>query len=199
MISPKRGRAASCSACFARLGLNAACGWLFALKVPEPKELPVSNDVDGLLCGDLGCPGLLFCSFAPPDPLLVGLLGGLLFPISRRYFSLLVRTVNGGCTAPGVALRLNLLAISLTVPGVRDDGRRTGWDLALLSDLLVEAAGPDALLSLFLVGERDGALCVVLAAKEVALTPVCTAAGKEGSVGADCCSNGGGVGVNEVW
>lgn len=59
-------------------------------------------------------------------------------------------------------------------------------------------AGPEALRRLFLVGEREAALCAVLETKCPALT-VCIAAGKEGSVGSDCCSNGGGVGVNEVW
>jgi hypothetical protein len=95
----------------------------------------VSNDVDALLCGDLGCPGLLFCSLVPPDPVFVGLLGDLLLPMSRRYLSLLVRTANAGWTAPGRAFRSNLLAMSLTVPGAREGGRSTGWDLMLLSDL----------------------------------------------------------------
>jgi len=127
----------------------------------------VSNEVDALLCGDFGCPGLLFCSFAPPDPVFVGLVGDLLFPISRRYLSLLVRTVKAGCTAPGKALWSNLLAMSLTVPGVRE-GRRTGCDLVLPKDLFAKGpvpAGPDALRSLFLLGDREAALCVVEGAK----------------------------------
>ena len=88
VISPKRGRDAACLAC---RGLNAACGWLLVLRVPDPKELPASNELDTLLWGDFGCPGRLFCSLLFP-----GLPGDLLFPISRRYLSLLVRTVRAG-------------------------------------------------------------------------------------------------------
>jgi len=137
------------------------------LNVPDPNELPVSNEVDALLCGDFGCPGLLFCSFAPPDPVFEGLVGDLLFPISRRYLSLLVRSVRAGCTAPGKAFWSNLFAMSLTLPGARD-GRRTGCDLVLPRDLFAYApvpAGPEALRSLFLLGEREAALCAVVEAK----------------------------------
>ena len=124
----------------------------------------MSNEVDALLCGDFGCPGLLFCSFAPPDPVFDGLVGDLLFPISRRYLSLLVRTDNAGCTAPGRAFWSNLFAMSLTVPGARE-GRRTGCDFWLPRALFAYApvpAGPEALRSLFLFGDREAALCAAV-------------------------------------
>ena len=58
--------------------------------------------------------------------------------------------------------------MSLTVPGAREDGRRTGCDFALSRDLFAKApgaAGPETLRGLLLVGERDAALCAVFEAK----------------------------------
>lgn len=58
--------------------------------------------------------------------------------------------------------------MSLTVPGAREDGRRTGCDLVFRSDLFAyapEPAGPETLRGLLLVGEREAALCAVLEAK----------------------------------
>jgi hypothetical protein len=60
----------------------------------EPNELEeLPNDVAGDLTGDLGCPGLLFCSFMTP-PSFVGDRG--LLTIALRCLSWLVLTARCG-------------------------------------------------------------------------------------------------------
>ena len=63
-----------------------AFDWLLTLvRVPlDEKEPEVSNDVAGDFCGDLGCPGLLFCNFTMPESLLVPLV-----PVGDRDVALL--------------------------------------------------------------------------------------------------------------
>jgi hypothetical protein len=76
----------------------------------EPEELP--NEVAGDLPGDLGCPGILFCSFTTP---FVGDRG--LFTMALLCRSWLVLTARcGGWATTGAPPWSNLFAIFLTDP-----------------------------------------------------------------------------------
>lgn len=103
-------------------GLNAACGWLFVLVMVdvEPNEVEeLPNEVTGDFPGDLGCPGILFCSFTMP---FVGDRG--LFTIALLCLSWPVLTVRfGGWAITGAPPWSNLFAMFLTDPAGLE-GRR---------------------------------------------------------------------------
>lgn len=114
----------------------------------EEKELFASNEVAGDLPGDRWtCPGRFFCSLmrSLPSPLdaLTGDLGAVVFPGAegrRNRSRSAVLRVKAGWSLLGAALRSNLLAMSLTVPG--REGSSTGWERTLVS--VCELAGPEA-------------------------------------------------------
>ena len=95
----------------------------------EPNELDeLPNDVAGDLPGDLGCPGILFCSFTTP---FVGDLGLLTRALRCRSWLVLTERY-GGWPTPGAPAWSNLFAMFFTDPAGRE-GTRCGVDFALFS------------------------------------------------------------------